>query len=241
MNHAGLAHVAPADSINYSNAHRDKNNTSNKPKFKRRFNKKKSHTKTSNAGGSNSQLSRPNSKSKNKRKCPICDEFDHFAYQCPHLEKARSSVKKSRPSKSSWGTEGDDEDIAAILDDQTDCAFSAFASPSSNSGIVDSGSTAMILQSKNIDLIRNLSPSSRSIATADSGGSLSIFGEGTCGSFDKVLVSDQIRENIISVSRLADRGIDTLFTKDSVKLIRSDTGVIIATGRRDGGLYRLPL
>jgi hypothetical protein len=57
-----------------------------------------------------------------------------------------------------------------------------------------------------------LSPSSKSVCTAEPGGSLSISGEGSCGNFDRVLVSDNIRENIISVSRFADQGINSLFT-----------------------------
>jgi hypothetical protein len=61
-------------------------------------------------------------------------------------------------------------------------------------------------------MVRDLSPSSKSVCTAEPGGSLSISGEGSCGNFDRVLVSDNIRENIISVSRFADQGINSLFT-----------------------------
>jgi hypothetical protein len=123
---------------------------------------------------------------------------------------------------------------------QSDFTFSAFSS-SSDSGIVDSGSTAMILQSQHIGMIRDLAPSSRSVATAEPSCSLSIRGEGRCGSFDRVLVSDSIRENIISVSKLCDREFDILFTKDSVKMLRSDTNMAVAVGPRVGGLYRIPL
>jgi hypothetical protein len=61
-------------------------------------------------------------------------------------------------------------------------------------------------------MVRDLSPSSKSVCTAEPGGSLSISGEGSCGNFDRVLVSDNIRENIIYVSRFADQGINSLFT-----------------------------
>lgn len=128
-----------------------------------------------------------------------------------------------------------------INDEQSDFTFSAFSSSSSDSGIVNSGFTAMILQSQHIDMVRDLVLSSRSVSTAESGGSLSICGEGRCGDFDKVFVSDNVRENIISVSKLCDRGNDILFTKDSVKLLRSDSNMVVAVGSRVGGLYRIPL
>ena len=99
----------------------------------------------------------------------------------------------------------------------------------------------MILQSQHIGMVRDLAPSSRSVATAEPGCSLSIRGEGRCGSFDRVLVSDSIRENIISVSKLCDRGFDILFTKDSVKMLRSDTNMAVAVEPRVDGLYRIPL
>lgn len=151
MEHAGLAPVPPIDSVNYSNA-QDKGHTSNKRKSNRKFNNKKSHTKTPHAGGQRSQSSRMNHQSKNnKRKCRICNDPDHFANKCPHLGKARSSIKKPRSSKPSWGEEErDDGDIVSMItdDDQVDFTFSAFTSSSSDYGIVDSGSSAMILHSR---------------------------------------------------------------------------------------------
>jgi hypothetical protein len=84
--------------------------------------------------------------------------------------------------------------------------------------------------------VRDLSPSSRSVCTAEPGGSLSISGEGSCGKFDSVLVSDNIRENIIAVSSLADQGIISLFTKDGVKFLSSDTGMVVAS---IGSLWRM--
>ena len=166
MEQSGLAPVPPAESVNYSNAH-DKGHTSNnKQRSKRKTHKKKFSAKNSHAGGPSSRSSRPNSQFKNKKKCPICDDPDHFAYQCPHLDKARSSVKRSRnKSQSSWGEEdGDEGDTVSMITDesQSDFTFSAFSS-SSDSGIVDSGSTAMILQAQHIDMVRNLVPSSRTV------------------------------------------------------------------------------
>ena len=67
MEHAGLAPVPPAESVNYTNAH-DKGNTSNKKKSNRKTNKKKSHTRTQNAGGQKSQSSRSNYQSKNNKR-----------------------------------------------------------------------------------------------------------------------------------------------------------------------------
>jgi hypothetical protein len=49
------------------------------------------------------------------------------------------------------------------------------------------------------------------------------------------------RKNIISVSKLCDRGFDILCTKDSVKMLRSDNNMAVAVGPRVGGLYRIPL
>jgi transposase InsO family protein len=128
-----------------------------------------------------------------------------------------------------------------ITDDQIDLTYSAFSSSSSDYGIVDSGSSAIILQSRNANMVRDSSPSSWSVCTAEPGGSLSISGEGSCGKFDRVLVFDNIRENIISVFSLADQGINSLFTKDGVKFLISDTGMVVATGARVRGLYRIPL
>jgi hypothetical protein len=58
---------------------------------------------------------------------------------------------------------------------------------------------------------------------------------------DRVLVSDNIRENIISVSSRAAQGINSLFTKDGVKFLSSDTGMVVANGSRVRGLYRISL
>jgi hypothetical protein len=90
-------------------------------------------------------------------------------------------------------------------------------------------------------MVRDFSPSSRSVCTSEPGGSLSISGEGSCVNFDRVLVSDNNWENIISVSSLADRGIHSLFKKDGVEFLSSDTGMVVATGSRVRGLYRIPL
>jgi hypothetical protein len=64
MEHAGLVPVPPTDSVNYSNA-QDKCRTSNKRKFNRQFNKKKSNTRTQNAGGQRYQSSRSNQQFRN--------------------------------------------------------------------------------------------------------------------------------------------------------------------------------
>jgi hypothetical protein len=114
MEHAGLAPVPPTDSVNYSNA------------------KDKGHTPTSESPTENlikrnptqgpimpvdrylSLPARITNPETAKRKCPICDDPNHFAYQYPHLDKARSSIKKSRRSTSSWGEEeGDDGDVVS--------------------------------------------------------------------------------------------------------------------------------
>jgi hypothetical protein len=198
MEHAGLASVPPADSVNYSNV-QDKGHTFNEQKSNRKFNKKKS---------------RSNHQSRNsKRKCPICDDLD----KCPILTRLDPLLRRWR-STSSWGEEeGDDGDVVSMItDDQIDLTYSAFFSSSSDYGIVDSGSSAIILQSRNANMVRNLSPSSRSVCTAEPGGSLSISGEGSCGKFDRVLVSDNIRENIISVSRVSPTGVLILYSQRTV-------------------------
>ena len=85
-------------------------------------------------------------------------------------------------------------------------------------------------------------PTSRGVHTAESGSSLQISGEGSAGIFNDVLISENIRTSVISVSKLADKGIYSLFTKDSVRLLSADTGEEIASGPRDCfGLYKIPL
>ena len=73
-------------------------------------------------------------------------------------------------------------------------------------------------------------PTSRGVNTAESGGSIQISGEGSVGKFNDVLISENIRTSVISVSKLADQGIYSLFTVDSVRLLSADTGKEIASG-----------
>ena len=79
---------------------------------------------------------------------------------------------------------------------------------SADAGIVDSGSTATILQAAHGNWIQNVRPTtSRGVNTAESGSSLQISGEGSAGIFNDVLISENIRTSVISVSKLADKGI----------------------------------
>ena len=65
---------------------------------------------------------------------------------------------------------------------------------------------------------------------------------GSAGIYNDVLISENIRTFVISVSKLADKGIYYLLTKDSVRLLSADTGEEIASGQRDYyGVYRIPL
>ena len=128
-----------------------------------------------------------------------------------------------------------------LVEGNCDSSFAAFSTPV-DTGILDSGSSATILKSAHCDYVRNIKPSARGVSTAENGGSLSISGEGSAGTLDNVLIADNIRESVISISHLADKGINTLFTKTSVQLFSDSTGMEIARGERDKqGLYRIPL
>ena len=63
-------------------------------------------------------------------------------------------------------------------------------------------------------------------------------GEGSAGRFSDVLISENIRTSVISVFKLANKGINCFFTKDSVHLLSADTGMEIASGLRSHSLER---
>ena len=54
-------------------------------------------------------------------------------------------------------------------------------------------------------------------------------------------VAQNLRENIISVSQITDLGYDVVFSRDRVVIRDSDSDCAVATGSRDGGLYKIPL
>ena len=74
---------------------------------------------------------------------------------------------------------------------------------SSETGLLDCGSSVVILKPESADLFSSLSPVSKSIGTAANHGELNVCAEGFIGNLKGVLLADNnLRENIVSVSQL---------------------------------------
>ena len=82
--------------------------------------------------------------------CPICNSCDHYPQNCPRLPEVHACLresKKSRPNNdqsdnSSSLPWGEEEDFSALLTESCCVTVPTLA----DAGIVDSGSTATILQ-----------------------------------------------------------------------------------------------
>ena len=119
-----------------------------------------------------------------------------------------------------------------ICDDVPDSVMAI----SSESGLLDSGSSVVILKPESADLFSSLSHVSKSISTAANHGELNVCAERSIGNLlNGVLLADNLRENMVSASQLADLGYEVLFGRREVIVL---SGRVIAIGQRIiGGHY----
>jgi hypothetical protein len=121
---------------------------------------------------------------KSRFPCAICDQKGHPSYQCPLKSSLREFLaqngKVKRQKVTSWNPDveeppPDDNDSCNMVSDLV------FGISNSQSAIVDSGSTVTIVRPDVCDEFSEITSTSRSIGTADKGGSLSICAEGSIG------------------------------------------------------------
>ena len=99
--------------------------------------------------------------------------------------------------------------------------------------LLDSGAAVSFVMSCLTPYFTSVYPSLTCAAVTADGNSLSVSDQGELGPLSNVLILIlYIRHNCISVSQLSDIGIIVSFTP---------TGVAVANGRREGGLYKLSL
>ena len=101
------------------------------------------------------------------------------------------------------------------------CALGCFCSENLGPVFTDSETTKVRTSIAKPDVCESFSEitsTSRKIGTADSSGSLAICAEGSIGSLENGLVSENVRENVISVSQLTDLGYELLFTRSGVSI-----------------------
>ena len=104
--------------------------------------------------------------------------------------------------------------------------------------LLDSGAAVSVVMSCLAPYFTSVYPSLTCAAATADGNSFSVSGQGELGPLIKVLISDTIRHNCISVSQLSVIGITVSFAPTGVAVANGVTSVY---GRREGGLYKLSL
>jgi hypothetical protein len=171
-----------------------------------------------------------------KVKCYNCQQFGHFKNKCPN-------PKVERPAMANFAINESESDSDGSI------AFHTMAFSSGeliiDGFIVDSGASEHMVRElrlmKNIRFIFGksilLGNGTRAQVTAI--GTVSIrTKEGFIVTLMDVLLVPDLCANLISVSSIASRGYSASFDKDSVKFI-SKTGTIVASGIRQGKLFKL--
>lgn len=175
-----------------------------------------------------------------KYRCHRCREIGHKAVDCP---------KKDGNTRSTAKSAEDDVILCAIecfAEKQTHEVFKAENCAGNFKWCVDSGATSHLCYDK--QLFTKIDVSKRGKLNLASNQSTEITAKGNVSfaaeldgkvknvNLTEVLFVPDLRTNLLSVSKMTDKGCEVLFTKDSATVIGSD-GKIKVTANRVGDLY----
>ena len=159
------------------------------------------------------------------RRCVFCDKLGHSASRCNILKKERKDVQKAFYDKVSVLTINDFNDNAG---DKIPSSSSPY--------IVDSGASRSIVSSASV--LYDTKPSSCKLFQAD-GAELAVEREGTLnlGSviIPGVLVSKEVKHNVLSVRSLAEQGCEVEFDDNGVEVRKNGQKLAYAPNKK--GLY----
>lgn len=182
------------------------------------------------------------------------EDLEKMKNELAEIKATLSKSKSSRSEKalvaneillSSSSSSVTDDDIPPDSDFSYSVNHSTSLNPSHSNQVIDSGcSINMVPSSKDVS---HLSNNQTSINLAD-GSVIMSTGKGrispgfTNGTSQNAVVVPRLTEPLLSVSKLADNGVTTVFDKNQVRFYRDAavSGVKIGQGVRRGGLYYLP-
>uniref|UniRef100_A0AAG5CSP7 Retrovirus-related Pol polyprotein from transposon TNT 1-94 n=1 Tax=Anopheles atroparvus TaxID=41427 RepID=A0AAG5CSP7_ANOAO len=180
-----------------------------------------------------------NSKSTTKRssvksnvQCYRCKKMGHFASQCSN----QFSDKKQEKSKNS----GHATFFAAFNACQTSTA-------AEEEWIFDSGATSHLCRNRNLlvdaeNVSSSINVANNTAVPVVAKGSVNVsadVGASTCAiSMNDVLYVPELAVNLLSVSKMCQKGYTVTFRKQTCKVI-SPSNKLVAIGQESGGLYRL--
>ncbi|KAL3696014.1 hypothetical protein R1sor_010090 [Riccia sorocarpa] len=191
------------------------------------FAKRKSHRGKGGAKDSGEEIKR--------NQCRNCKEFGHWAYKCPN-KKGKKKYKANMPNNDS----SDDLTLAEeVLCAQTEV----------EGFIVDSGCTSVMIKDKG--MLYDCKKSSGSVQLGSKTeipigavGALALEVGAKRVELPEVLHVPNLRRNLLSVSKLADLGIVTVFDRNKVVFYEIGAkikGARLAQGLRSGNLYEFKI
>ena len=194
--------------------------------------------KSTDENSNNIALNVEKSKKKFIGKCNFCDKIGHKAKDCfkrkAHIEREKKKNNESKVNLVGANIEANAEALLAYKHEN-----------STMSWLIDSGASNHMCNNR--DYFQNFKASSDKEITIADGNKMKIIGEGDIIIKDEhtertfklvnVLFVPELKQNLLSVAMITSKGFSVLFTRDNVKICKSDKLHLIA--HNDNGMFRI--